>query len=491
MSLREEPGWPSHALGTEVFAGEGEMAHQMRSTNWAETALGATETWPETLRSALRICLESRFPMEIWWGPEYFRFCNDAFQPFLSAPKYAQFLGCPGRECWPESWTVIGPLLEEVRATGKASWFENFPLTLNRNGVEEQCYFTFSYSPIRKESGEVGGVFCACLDVTRRNDINQLLRERARLSALGADIGFALTQGQSLQEMLGMCTDVIVKRLDCAFARIWTANLKEQVLELQASSGMYTHLNGPHSRVPIGKYKIGAIAATREPHLTNDVVHDPAVSNQDWAHREKLIAFAGYPLIIDNRLVGVVALFSRHQLGPEVLQALETIANSIALGIERKQNDAALRQGEVRKAAILNTALDCFITVDQESRILEFNPAAEATFGYRREQVIGKPMPELIMPPEFRQAHWQGVKHYLQTGEAKILGKRLELEAIDFTGRKFPIELAVTRIPVEGAALFTATIRDITTRKEAEQELLRAKRTQKRQTKPKASSWPA
>ena len=88
-------------------------------------------------------------------------------------------------------------------------------------------------------------------------------------------------------------------------------NSRDDVLELRASAGQYTHLDGPHSRVPVGKYKIGLIAQERQPHLANSVVGDPRVSDQEWALREGMIAFAGYPLIIENRLVGVMAMFAR------------------------------------------------------------------------------------------------------------------------------------------------------------------------------------
>ena len=96
--------------------------------------------------------------------------------------------------------------------------------------------------------------------------------------------------------MLQRCAEALVDHLHGAFARIWTLNPQEDVLELQASAGLYTHLDGPHSRVPVGKYKIGLIAQERKPHLTNAVVGDPRVSDQEWARREGMVAFAGYPL---------------------------------------------------------------------------------------------------------------------------------------------------------------------------------------------------
>src|SRR5712691_3867177 len=138
------------------------------------------------------------------------------------------------------------------------------------------------------------------------------LRERMRLAALGAEVGVALTQGETLRDMLRRTAEAVVYHLHAALARVWTLHSPENMLELQASAGMYTHLDGLHSRIPVGQFKIGLIAAERQPHLTNDVVNDPRVSDREWARREGMIAFAGYPLTIQQQLVGVVALFARH-----------------------------------------------------------------------------------------------------------------------------------------------------------------------------------
>ncbi|HYY43093.1 MAG TPA: GAF domain-containing protein, partial [Pyrinomonadaceae bacterium] len=136
----------------------------------------------------------------------------------------------------------------------------------------------------------------------------------------------------------------LVRHLDAAFARIWTLDEEAQVLELRASAGLYTHLDGPHSRVPVGQYKIGLIAKERAPHMTNDVLHDPRVSDHEWAARAGMVAFAGYPLIVAERLVGVMALFARRALNEATLQAMSSVANGIAIGIERKRAEAELRE---------------------------------------------------------------------------------------------------------------------------------------------------
>jgi PAS domain S-box-containing protein len=138
------------------------------------------------------------------------------------------------------------------------------------------------------------------------------------------------------------------------------------------------------------------------------------------------------------------------------------------------QEERELKRSEIRKAAIVDSALDCIVTIDHEGYITEFNPAAEHTFGYPREEVLGKHLADVIIPPSLREKHRQGFARYLATGEAQVLGKRIEMTAVRADGSEFPVELAVTRIPLEGPPSFTGHLRDITERKRAEQELRRS-----------------
>jgi PAS domain S-box-containing protein len=139
-----------------------------------------------------------------------------------------------------------------------------------------------------------------------------------------------------------------------------------------------------------------------------------------------------------------------------------------------RQEEGELKSSEARKAAILDSALDSIVTIDRQGLITEFNPAAEHTFGYRREQVVGKRLADVIIPPSLRETHGRGFARHLATGEARVLGKRLETTAVRADGSEFPIELAITRIPSNGPPAFTGFLRDITKRKRAEQELRRS-----------------
>jgi PAS domain S-box-containing protein len=134
----------------------------------------------------------------------------------------------------------------------------------------------------------------------------------------------------------------------------------------------------------------------------------------------------------------------------------------------------AARTSELLKAAILESALDCIITADHHGCITDFNSAAERTFGYRRQDVIGLPLADVIVPPSLREQHRTGFARYLATGEARVLGQRIEIRGMKADGSEFPVELAITPITLHGFPFFTAYLRDITERKRSEEELRRS-----------------
>ena len=138
---------------------------------------------------------------------------------------------------------------------------------------------------------------------------------------------------------------------------------------------------------------------------------------------------------------------------------------------ERKQAVEELRRSEETLRSVIDTSLDCIVTIDSDGRLVEFNPAAEATFGYRRDAVIGRELAELIVPPQHRDAHRNGLRRYLETGEGQALNRRLELTAMREDGTELPVELAITVVRTQGKPLFTGYLRDITARKDAERQL--------------------
>ncbi len=135
--------------------------------DWAATAVGVMEAWPQSLRTALSVCLLSKFPMFVFWGPDMVQFYNDMFVPVMGS-KHPAGLGQPARDCWRETWDLVGPMLAGVMAGGEASYFDDLPVTLERSGYTEECYFTFCYAPVHDEAGQVGGIFGTVSETTSR-----------------------------------------------------------------------------------------------------------------------------------------------------------------------------------------------------------------------------------------------------------------------------------------------------------------------------------
>jgi PAS domain S-box-containing protein len=153
----------------DLITGGGEMGRLMRAFDWTKTSLGEINTWPQSLRTTLSIILNSKFPMFLFWGPELLCFYNDAYRPSLgNEGKHPDALGKPGEAVWPEIWPVIKPLIDQVLSGGEATWSEDQLIPIYRNGKIEDVYWTFSYSPVHDERGQVAGVFVTCSETTQK-----------------------------------------------------------------------------------------------------------------------------------------------------------------------------------------------------------------------------------------------------------------------------------------------------------------------------------
>jgi PAS domain S-box-containing protein len=172
----------------DFLAGGGEMGALTRGYDWSATPIGPPDTWPQSLRTAVRILLNTNHPMFIWWGPELIQFYNDAYRQTMGPERHPSALGQPGRECWAEIWPIIGPQIEQVMGGGGAIWHENQLVPVTRHGRLEQVYWTYGYSPIDEGDG-VGGVLVVCRDVTEEHLAAAALREReaelARVQQIG------------------------------------------------------------------------------------------------------------------------------------------------------------------------------------------------------------------------------------------------------------------------------------------------------------------
>lgn len=165
----------------QFLRGGGNVGQLMRDMDWAATPLGDPVNWPQSLRTSVSTCLNCTFPILVWWGPDLIKLYNDAYSVLLGA-KHPAALGAKGKDVWPEIWEVIGPMLASA-ARGVATPANDLLLMLERNGYPEECYFSFSYSPIVDETGGVGGVFCPVMETTERVLQQRRLNLLRRLAA--------------------------------------------------------------------------------------------------------------------------------------------------------------------------------------------------------------------------------------------------------------------------------------------------------------------
>lgn len=363
--------------------------------------------------------------------------------------------------------TVENPTVRALRE-GLIVGLANHTLLIAKDGRERAI--ADSAAPIRGLQGETLGAVLVFRDVSEQRQEERAAIERARLSVFEAEIGQALTHGESLEEILGRCAEVLVNRLDAAMARIWTLNEAEQVLELQATKGIHDPRNDSGVSIPVGKHKIGLIAQERTPRLTNELADDERVHDPEWVKREGLIAFAGYPLIIDDRLIGVMAVYSRNRLEENTLKAMELVSDSISLVIERKRVEASLQLSESRKAMVLNMSVDGIITILADGTVESINPAAVRLFGYAENEVIGQNV-RMLMPEPYHSEHDGYLANYHRTGIARIIGIGREVEGRRKDGSTFPMSLAVSEFRLGDQHYFTGMVRDITEQKRTENEL--------------------
>src|SRR5688500_18308781 len=228
-----------------------------------------------------------------------------------------------------------------------------------------------------------------------------------------------------------------------------------------------------------GEGFIGITWARGEPFWESDIASRAVYPRSAAAETAGLHSAFAFPIKTSHSFFGIVEFFGEEVLPPDpaLLEAAEGVDYQLGAFLERSAAAVARRESELLREAIVDLALDCIITSDHRGVITEFNPAAERTFGYRKEDVVGRQMVDLIIPPSLRERHLAGMKRYLDTGEARVIGRRIEITGMRSDGSEFPVELAIVRVPIAGPPFFTAYLRDLTERKKLESEqafLLRA-----------------
>jgi PAS domain S-box-containing protein len=220
---------PTTVAGPAFLQGGGELGALIRAKDWSQTPLGPPDEWPQSLKTALGIVLNSRYPMFVFWGPALIKIYNDGYRPILGH-KHPWAIGRPAREVWPEIWSDIEPLVARALA-GDPTYSDDLMLAMERSGFREEVYFTFSYSPIPDESGGIGGMFCACTETTAR-----VVGER-RLRTL-RDLAVSPADARTVDTTCARSIDVLAaSAADLPFALVYLGQ-PDGVMRLAASTGL-------------------------------------------------------------------------------------------------------------------------------------------------------------------------------------------------------------------------------------------------------------
>ena len=214
----------------DLFAGGGEMGALLRSMDWSKTKLGPVEDWPKSLRTMLGVVLGSRFPMLLWWGPDLLHLYNDAYRPILR-DKHPASLGAPAAAVWAEVWDVAGPMAQSVQDGGPATWTEDLQLFIKSGDMAEETYFTFSYSPVPGDDGEVVGLLNTVQETTVKVQSERQIRMLHDLAARAAE-------AKSENEAYRIAAEVLsANELDLPFVLLYVLGEEGDDARLVATSG--------------------------------------------------------------------------------------------------------------------------------------------------------------------------------------------------------------------------------------------------------------
>ena len=223
--------------GISAFPDGGEMGELIRATDWSQTPLGSVESWSPTLKMMVRFLLANRFPLLLWWGPQFIQIYNDAYRPVLGAKHPYPGLGQPVSKCWSEIWHILRPLIETPFHGGPATWMEDIFLEINRYGFVEETHFTIAYSPVPDETAEsgIGGVLATVHEITEK-----IVGER-RMVVL-RDLGICAVEARTASEACEAATETLAKHPeDIPFALIYLIDPDGRQARLAAATGVASH----------------------------------------------------------------------------------------------------------------------------------------------------------------------------------------------------------------------------------------------------------
>ena len=355
------------------------MGALMRGHDWSMSPLGEPTTWPPLLKSAVATCLASRFPMVVWWGPDLIMLYNDAWQPILGETKHPAGLGRPGRESWPETWPIVGQQFESA-LKGVANWSEDLLLASNRQGFMQECYFTYSHSPLKDAAGAVVGVLTAVIETTPRVLSERRMRALRNLSNATLE---AATEAETVEQVCKrlialLCSD----NPDVPFGVQYLTNVSGQarlIASMNVDAAVFPGLIAATDHDPWG---IGGVLRDRKALvIDHSTALSPLLPGGAWP--EPTTQLVALPMTVvgrDTDLIGVlvVGVNSRLRLDEPYLDFLQLVAAQLAgsvstlQSIEEEMSAAQVREALINELQLSKEALEAQV-LQKEILLKEVN----------------------------------------------------------------------------------------------------------------------
>jgi len=302
--------------------------------------------------------------------------------------------------------------------------------------------------------------------IERKRAAAQAAAEQMRLAAFGTEVGLALTQRDSLEAILRRCALAMVRYLNGALARIWIFDAEEKTFRLQASEGPVSEAEKNSSQQPKVTLSLETIA-NGQPILINQAVGDPRIQDQAWVKREGIVAYAGYPLMLEERVVGLMSLFSCNPLSESTLQEMASVANGIALCIESKRSAEALGASEFKYQSVVENIQEVIFQVDRVGCWTFLNPAWTSMTGFKLKETLGTRLSDYIHP-EDRERHWELLQQLIARTQSF---SRDEIRFLAKDGSFRWVEVYAQPTLDDHAMGASGTLRDITENKRSEAEI--------------------
>lgn len=373
------------------LSGGGEMGALMRAHDWETSPLGKPDTWPQSLRAIVALMINSRYPMFVAWGPELAFLYNDGYAPIFGE-KHPHMLGRPFRAAWTEIWDEISPLIDRALA-GEATYNENLHLVMERNGYPEDTWYSFSYSPVRDESGAVAGIFCACTETTQQVLAASAMRESdARLRFLDV-LAKAIQMESDPEAVMALSTRLLGEHLDvdiCPYADVDADGDIFHIRRDWTSPGI-SSIVGTYS---LDDFGLAAAQAQRRgvALVTRNAIDDLGEEQASAFTAIGIAATICVPLVKQGRLAAMMAVHSarpRDWTDDDVSLVTE-VAERCWAHIERVGAQAVLLESEARLRDVLDNMGEGFVLLDRDFRIVHMNAEAVRLEERPLAEVLGK-----------------------------------------------------------------------------------------------------